>query len=467
MHFSIQNILFLLVAVAGFGLFAWQVRKIQANILVGRDRDMSGNVNERLSKTLLVAFGQQKMFKRLTPAILHLIVYVGFIVINIEVIEILIDGLFGTHRVLQFLGPLYSALTGTNEILGALVIVAVAAFWWRRNVKGVRRFSGPEMRAWSKLDANVILYVEVILMAALFTMNAADLKLHQVEGRTLPGAFPISSLLTGIFPDNTTALEVLERIGWWAHIVGILLFLNYLPSSKHFHIIMAFPNVYYSRLVPQGQFSNVESITHEVKAMMDPSYEVPAPAVGPDGSAAAPTPFGAKDVDDLAWTNLLNAYSCTECGRCTSVCPANLTGKLLSPRKIIMDTRDRMEEKYNSPLIFNPNLYGKEAKHDTQEQLDAENHTLLRGYVTPEELWACTTCNACVEACPVNINPLESIVEMRRFLVLEESAAPNSLNVMFSNIENNGAPWAFSPSDRFNWADDLYVADKATTPLAG
>jgi heterodisulfide reductase subunit C len=462
-HFSIQNFLFLLVAIAGFGLFAWQARKIRANILVGRDRDMSGNASERLNKTLLVAFGQSKMFKRLTPAFLHLIVYVGFLVINVEVIEIMVDGLFGTHRFLQFLGPLYDVLMATNEILGALVIVAVVAFWWRRNRKPpVRRFQGPELRMWPKLDANIILYVEVILMAALFTMNTADLKLHQLRGVDMPGTFPISSLLTGLFPSSETALHVLERIGWWAHIVGILCFLNYLPSSKHFHIIMAFPNVWYSRLVPQGQFSNVESITHEVKAMMDPSYQVPAPATAPDGSALAPTPFGAKDVNDLAWTNLLNAYSCTECGRCTSVCPANITGKLLSPRKIIMDTRDRVEEKYNSPLIFNPNLYGTEAKHETQETLDKENHTLLRGYVTPEELWACTTCNACVEACPVNINPLESIVEMRRFLVLEESAAPNSLNVMFSNIENNGAPWAFSPSDRFNWADDLYVAEKQT-----
>jgi ferredoxin len=257
-----------------------------------------------------------------------------------------------------------------------------------------------------------------------------------------------------------STLEVLERAGWWIHITGILLFLNYLPSSKHFHIILAFPNVWYSRLVPQGQFSNVESITHEVKAMMDPSYEVPAPATNPDGSALAPTPFGAKDVEDLPWTALMNSYSCTECGRCTSVCPANLTGKLLSPRKIIMDTRDRVEEKHNSPLIFHPNVYGEEAKHEPVT--DLMEATLLRGKVTPEELWACTTCNACVESCPVNINPLESIIEMRRFLVLEESAAPNSLNVMFSNIENNGAPWAFSPSDRLNWADELYVAEKAT-----
>jgi ferredoxin len=455
----LEQIVFFLLLVAASGLFVWQIRKIRANIFVGRSRDMSGHAGERFKKTLLVAFGQQKMFKRLTPALLHLIVYVGFLVINVEVLEIVVDGLFGTHRFLRFLGPGYDVLMATNEILGALVILAVVAFWWRRNrTQPVRRLTGVELRAWPKLDANIILYVEVVLMAALFTMNTADLKLHQLRGEDLPGTFPISSLLVGLFPANETALHVLERVGWWAHIVGILLFLNYLPSSKHFHIIITFPNVWFSRLVPQGQFSNVESITHEVKAMMDPSYVVPPPAVGPDGSALAPTSFGAKDVEDLPWTALMNAYSCTECGRCTSVCPANLTGKLLSPRKIIMDTRDRVEEKYESPLIFRPNMYGPEAKHEPVT--DLANATLLRGKVTPEELWACTTCNACVESCPVNINPLESIIEMRRFLVLEESAAPNSLNVMFSNIENNGAPWAFSPSDRFNWADDLFAAEK-------
>ena len=458
----LQPILFALLLLAAFGLFAWQVQKIRANILVGRARDMSGHPTERLQKTLLVAFGQQKMFKRLTPAVLHLVVYVGFLVINIEVLEIIIDGLFGTHRVLGFLGPVYSALMATNEVLAALVIIAVAAFWWRRNhTPPVRRFTGPELRAWPRLDANIILYIEVALMVALFFMNSADIRLHQLKQEYLPGVFPVSHFLAKLLPASSeTALHGLERAGWWLHITGILLFLNYLPSSKHFHIILAFPKVWYSRLVPQGQFSNVESITHEVKAMLDPSYAVPAPPVGPDGSALAPTPFGVKDVEDLAWTNLLHAYSCTECGRCTSVCPANLTGKLLSPRKIIMDTRDRVEEKYNSPLIFRPNVYGEEVKHEPVT--DLANATLLRGKVTPEELWACTTCNACVESCPVNINPLESIIEMRRFLVLEESAAPNSLNVMFSNIENNGAPWAFSPSDRLNWADDLYVAEKAT-----
>ena len=284
----LQPILFALLLVAAFGFFAWQVRKIRANILVGRDRDMSGNAAERFQKTLLVAFGQQKMFKRMTPALLHLVVYVGFLVINIEVLEIVVDGLFGTHRFLSFLGPVYSGLMATNEVLGALVIVAVAAFWWRRNSSPpLKRFTGVELRAWPKLDANIILYVEVILMVALFTMNAADLKLHQLRGETLPGAFPISSLLTGLFPSNEGTLHLLERVGWWAHITGILLFLNYLPSSKHFHIILAFPNVWYSRLVPQGQFSNVDSITNEVRAMMDPSFVVPPAPTAPDGSAAA------------------------------------------------------------------------------------------------------------------------------------------------------------------------------------
>ncbi|WP_375419435.1 4Fe-4S dicluster domain-containing protein [uncultured Hymenobacter sp.] len=462
----LDNLLFLLIAVAAIGLFAWQVRKIRRNILVGRERDMSGHAAERARKTLLVAFGQSKMFKRVTPALLHLVVYVGFLVINVEVIEILIDGITGTHRVLGFMGPLYSALTATNEVLGALVVLAVVALWWRRNIKRVKRFSGVEMRAWPRIDADMILYIEIVLMTALFVMNTADVKWHQLKGETLPGAFPVSSLLVGAFPSDLNLLHFLERAGWWAHIVGIFIFLNYLPSSKHFHIIMAFPNVWYSRLVPQGQFSNVESITHEVKAMLDPAYVVPVPALVPDGSAVAPTPFGAKDVEDLAWTNLMNAYSCTECGRCTSVCPANLTGKLLSPRKIIMDTRDRVEEKYNSPLIFQPNRYDDQANGTERVHADLTEATLLRGKVTPEELWACTTCNACVESCPVNINPLESIIEMRRFLVLEESAAPASLNAMFSNIENNGAPWAFSPSDRLNWADEIFVAEKQVATVA-
>jgi len=452
----ISNILFLLVAIAGIGLFIWQLRKIQRNINLGRDKKIVGNTSERLNKLLLVAFGQQKMFKRPWPAVLHGVVYIGFLVINIEVLEILIDGIFGIHRALSFVGPVYSLLMAVNEILAFLVIIACVIFLVRRTVTKVPRLTrGPEMRAWSKLDANIILITEIVLMLALFAFNIADLQISAQQGEELAGSFPISGLFQNIFGNDVATLSVIRSVGWWFHILGILAFINYLPSSKHFHIIMAFPNVYYSRLEPKGQFTTNESITHEIKAMLDPSYQVP-----PLPENAEPQKFGAKDVEDLTWKQLMDAYTCTECGRCTDVCPANLTGKLLSPRKIIMDTRDRMEEKGEHPAIFRPNHYQEQGEE--RIKTTAEN-TLLRGYVTPEELWACTTCNACVEACPVNIDQLSSIMDMRRFLVLEESAAPNALNAMFTNIENNGAPWAFSPSDRLNWADNLFVADKAVS----
>ena len=445
----ISSIVFLLVAILGFGFFAWQIRKIVANINVGRDREIKDRVPERINKLLLVAFGQKKMFRRPWPALLHLFIYVGFLVINVELIEILIDGIFGTHRVLGFLGPVYSVLMAMNEVLGFLVILACLILLYRRNIMKVRRFHGTEMRAWPRLDANLILITEIVLMFALFLFNTADLKAHQLQGRELAGAFPISQFFTGLMPENLDTLAVLVAVGWWIHILGILAFMNYLPSSKHFHIIMAFPNVYYSKLEPQGKFPNNEAITHEIKAMLDPSYQVP-----PLPEGAEPQRFGAKDVEDLSWKQLMDAYTCTECGRCTDVCPANITGKLLSPRKIVMDTRDRLEEKHNSPLIFKPNNYSKDAAVPNTEE-----NTLLRGYVSPEELWACTTCNACVTACPVNIDQLSSIMDMRRYLVLEESAAPQSLNIMFNNIENNGAPWAFPASDRFAWADEIYVKD--------
>ncbi|QHL88238.1 4Fe-4S dicluster domain-containing protein [Nibribacter ruber] len=448
----INSIVFILVAALGIGLFVWQIRKITRNINLGRDKVISGNTPERVNKLLLIAFGQQKMFKRPLPAVLHLFVYVGFLVINIEVLEIFIDGIFGTHRVLGFMGPVYDALIGFNEILAFLVIIACVIFLARRNITKVPRLTtSPEMRAWPKMDANIILMIEIVLMVALFVFNIADQKLHLLRGAELAGAFPITGPLVDLFGSNPESLHLIERTGWWFHIIGILAFMNYLPSSKHLHIVTAFPNVYYSKVEPKGQFSNVESITHEIKAMMDPSYQVPAL---PEG--AEPQKFGVKDVEDLSWKQLLDSYSCTECGRCTSVCPANLTGKLLSPRKIVMDTRDRMEEKGESPLIFDPANY----KTESERVKVTEERTLLRGYVTPEELWACTTCNACVESCPVNIDQLSSIMDMRRYLVLEESAAPASLNTMFNNIENNGAPWAFSPSDRFNWADNLFVASK-------
>ncbi|WP_299758844.1 (Fe-S)-binding protein [uncultured Pontibacter sp.] len=454
---GIENIIFLIVAAVGIGLFIWQIRKIRKNVLMGRDTELADNPSERINKTLLVAFGQQKMFKRMLPAVLHLFVYVGFIVINIEVLEILIDGIFGTHRVLGFVGPLYSGLMAVNEILAALVIVACAMFLWRRNVTKVPRLAtGVEMRAWPKVDANIILVVEIVLMLALFVFNIADMKRVLLAGEEVVGAYPVSQLFVDIFGEDPEQLYIIAKVGWWFHILGILAFMNYLPSSKHFHIIMAFPNVYYSKLLPKGKFTTNPAITHEIKAMLDPSYQPPAPEVDAEGNPIMQR-FGAKDVEDLTWKQLMDSYTCTECGRCTSVCPANLTGKLLSPRKIIMDTRDRMEEKGENPAIFAPNHYkemGVERVETTEEK------ELLRGYITPEELWACTTCNACVESCPVNIDQVSTIMDLRRYLVLEESAAPASLNAMFTNIENNGAPWAFPASDRFNWADELYVPSK-------
>ena len=445
-----HHLIFLLVLALGIGLFVWQIRKIRRNIRLGGRKKISGDTAERVNKLLLVAFGQQKMFKRPWPAILHALVYVGFLVINLEVLEIIIDGLTGSHRALRFLGPVYDALMALNEVLALLVIVACVIFLARRNITRVPRLTrGPEMRAWPRLVANIILVVEIVLMLALFAFNTADLKLAALQGEELAGRFPVSRLFLGLLGQDPATLHLVRSAGWWMHIVGILAFLNYLPSSKHFHIIMAFPNVYYTRLEPKGKFSTNESITHEIKAMLDPAYQVPASA-----EDTPPVKFGARDVEDLSWKQLMDAYTCTECGRCTDVCPANITGKLLSPRKIVMDTRDRMEEKGAHPAIFRPNHYreqGEERVKTTGEE------TLLRGYITPEELWACTTCNACVEACPVNIDQLSSIMDLRRYLVLEESAAPAALNAMFTNIENNGAPWAFSPSDRFNWADNLFV----------
>nr|WP_246596927.1 (Fe-S)-binding protein [Pontibacter aydingkolensis] len=447
----------MIVAALGIGLFVWQIRKIRKNVLLGRDVELADNPSERINKTLLVAFGQQKMFKRMLPAVLHLFVYVGFIVINIEVLEILIDGIFGTHRVLGFVGPLYSGLMALNEILAALVIIACVMFLWRRNVTKVPRLAtGVEMRAWPKVDANIILVVEIVLMLALFVFNIADMKRVLLAGEEVVGLYPVSQFFVDIFGEDPEQLYIIAKVGWWFHILGILAFMNYLPSSKHFHIIMAFPNVYYSKLLPKGKFTTNPAITHEIKAMLDPSYQPPAPEVDAEGNPVMQR-FGAKDVEDLTWKQLMDSYTCTECGRCTSVCPANLTGKLLSPRKIIMDTRDRMEEKGEHPAIFAPNHY-KELGVERVETTDEK--TLLRGYITPEELWACTTCNACVESCPVNIDQVSTIMDLRRYLVLEESAAPASLNAMFTNIENNGAPWAFPASDRFNWADELYVPSK-------
>ncbi|MDB5015025.1 MAG: Fe-S oxidoreductase, partial [Daejeonella sp.] len=425
---------FILILIAAIALFSVNVRKIIRNINLGLPEDRTDQPGKRLVVMLKVAFGQSKMTKRPVAAIMHLFVYIGFIIINIEVFEIVIDGIFGTHRIFASpLGGLYNFLIGSFEILALLVIVGVVVFYARRNFLKLNRFKGVEMTKWPRTDANNILIIETLLMIAFLTMNAADYKLQQLGATHYisAGSFPISGLLANLLPSSETSLMAIERGCWWFHIIGILAFLNYLPYSKHFHIIMAFPNTYYSKLEPKAEFTNMPSVTNEVKAMLDPSF-TPAPAA--EGSK-----FGAKDIRDLSWKNLMDAYTCTECGRCTSVCPANITGKLLSPRKIMMDTRDRLTE-----VGINIDKHGKDYTDDK---------SLLDTYITREEIWACTTCNACTEACPVNIDPLGIIVELRRFIVMEESKAPASLNNMFGNMENNGAPWKYSPADRFNWAN--------------
>lgn len=430
----VLQVIFLIVTVAALALFSLNVRKIIRNINLGKDTDRSDRPAERLFTMLKVAFGQSKMVKRPLAAILHLFVYVGFVVINLEVLEIIIDGLFGTHRIFAApLGGLYPVLIASFEVLAALVLIGVIAFYARRNIIKLKRFIGAEMTNWPRSDANIILIVEVFLMAAFLFMNAADSKLQELGSShyILAGSFPVSSFLLPLLPDSESALIIIERFCWWFHIIGIFAFLNYLPYSKHFHIIMAFPNTYYSNLEPKGEFSNMASVSNEVKAMLDPSY-IPEPI--PEGGR-----FGAKDISDLTWKNLMDAYTCTECGRCTSVCPANMTGKLLSPRKIMMDTRDRMVEVGN-----NIDKHGKDHQ---------DGKSLLDNYISREEIWACTTCNACTDACPINIDPLAIIVELRRYSVMEEAQAPSSLNNMFGNIENNGAPWKYSPADRANWTN--------------
>ncbi len=439
---GVSNYIFIAVLIVTVGFFAFQVSKIKRNIMLGRDVDRSDRKSERWAMMTRVALGQSKMVTRPLAGIMHVLIYVGFVIINIEVLEIIIDGIFGTHRIFAFLGGFYDFLIGSFEILAFLVLLACVVFLVRRNIGKIKRFNAREMTLWPKSDANIILIIEVLLMFAFLSMNATDKILQDrgVDHYVEAGAYPVSSLIMPLFEGmSDSQLVNYERGAWWFHIVGILLFLNYLPISKHFHIILSFPNVFYARLIPQGQFTNMESVTKEVKLMMDPDADPYAAAAPEDG--AVPQSFGAKDVTDLHWKNLMDAYSCTECGRCTSACPANITGKLLSPRKIMMDTRDRLEE-------VGKNIDKHGADYD-------DGKSLLGDYITDEELWACTTCNACVEACPVNINPLEIIVDLRRYLVMEESKSPSELNGMFTNVENNGAPWAFPQADRLKWAEEV------------
>ena len=437
----LDNIFFALLLAIGIGYFAINVKKLIRNIKLGHDVDRSDNASERWKNMTMVALGQSKMVKRPVAGFLHIIVYVGFVIINIEVIEIIIDGLFGTHRVLSFMGGFYDVLIGSFEILAFLVLITVIIFWIRRNVTKLGRFASSDLDGKPRNDANYILYFEVVLMSLFLLMNAADFHLQNlgIGHYNQAGSFPISQFIAPMFNGMSEGLVVIiERAAWWLHIAGILVFLNYLYFSKHLHILLAFPNTYFADLNAKGKLNNLESVTNEVKLMMDPSADPFAAPANPD---AVPAKFGASDVQDLNWVQLLNTYSCTECGRCTSSCPANQTGKKLSPRKIMMDTRDRLEE-VGRNIDLNKGVFVDDGK------------SLLNDYITPEELWACTTCNACVEECPINISPLSIIIDMRRYLVMEQSAAPMELNNMMSNIENNGAPWPYNQMDRLNWVNE-------------
>jgi hypothetical protein len=433
----ISNILFTASLGIGVYFFAKKVKEINRNINLGKPLEINDRPADRWKTMAMVALGQSKMVARPVAGFFHILIYLGFIIINIEVLEIMIDGIFGTHRILSFMGGFYDFLIGSFEWLAFGVLIACVVFLFRRNIQKLKRLKMSELKGWPESDANLILVIEILLMSAFLFMNASDslLQSRGVEHYTQAGAFPISSMLTPLLSNmSNDGLIFLERFCWWFHILGILAFLNYVPYSKHFHIFLAFPNTYYSKLTAKGKFTNMQSVTNEVKLMFDPSAAVPAPDPNAD-----PQRFGAKDVQDLNWKQLMDAYSCTECGRCTSSCPANITGKLLSPRKIMMDTRDRLEE------------VGKNINKNGAFQDDGKS--LLNDYITTEELWACTTCNACTEACPVNIDPLAIILDLRRFEVMEQSAAPTELNGMFTKIENNGAPWQFSPSDRMNWVE--------------
>ncbi|AVR46397.1 Fe-S oxidoreductase [Christiangramia fulva] len=442
----IAQVLFVIALIGGIGFFTRNIRRMTRNIKLGRESDRTDHKGERFAKMARVAMGQSKMVRRPIAGILHVIVYLGFILINIEVLEIIIDGVFGSHRVFSFLGNFYNILIAGFEILALLVLIGVILFWTRRNVVRIYRFWGNELKGWPKNDANNILYFEMVLMVLFLTMNAADHQLqlngapHYLLNTDMSAAFPVSNFLMPLIDGfSNSTLIIIERTAWWLHILGILFFLNYLYYSKHLHILLAFPNVFYSKLKPKGELNNLESVKKEVALMMDPNADpFAAPAEG-EGEEE-PEKFGASDVFDLTRVQLMNAYTCTECGRCTSECPANITGKKLSPRKIMMDTRDRLEEVGE--------IINKKGKYEDNGK------QLLDDYISREELWACTTCNACVEACPVGIDPLSIIIEMRRYLMMEQSAAPNELAVSMTNIENNGAPWPYNQMDRLNWAQE-------------
>tara|TARA_B110000211_G_scaffold41548_1_gene43127 strand:+ start:52 stop:1353 length:1302 start_codon:yes stop_codon:yes gene_type:complete len=427
----LPNIIFIGVLFLGIFFFARNLSRLYRNINFGKNVDVQGDTKQRFLNMCKIALGQGKLIKRPVSGILHVIVYVGFIIINIELLEIVLDGILGTHRIFSdYLGELYGYLISTFELLAFLVVVAVTIFWLRRNIINIKRFFGDNMKGWPKNDANIILYFEIVLMALFITMNATDINFQALNSGNL-----ISGYVAVLFDSfSNESLHIIERACWWAHIIGILIFMNYLYFSKHLHILLAFPNTYYAKVNNLGEINNLNTVTNEVKLMMDPDMAFSNETTESEEIEK----FGASDVMDLNKLQLLNAYSCTECGRCTSVCPANITGKKLSPRKIMMDTRDRIEE-VGRNLDLNNGVFVDDEK------------SLLNDYITKEELWACTSCNACVQECPISIDPLSIILDMRRYLVMEESSAPLELNNMMSNIENNGAPWPYNQMDRLNW----------------
>ena len=434
----LPNIIFTFLLIFSLGFFAGNIKKLITVINLGKPVNRSDNPLKRLSNMIRVALGQSKMVTKPISGALHVIVYLGFIIINIEVLEILIDGVTGSHRFFSkyFSTSIYNFLIASFEIFALLVLISVIIFWTRRNLLKIKRFLSSEMKGWPKFDADNILYFEVVLMLLFLSMNATDLILQErnYEGYYSAGSFPVSSFMVPIFDSfSTSTIYLLERVFWWSHIIGIFFFLNYLYYSKHLHILLAFPNTYYANLEEKGKFDVLESVKNEVLIMFYPEKA--------SQNNESVDKFGASDVLDLNWVQLMNAYSCTECGRCTSECPANLTGKKLSPRKIMMDTRDRLEK------------VSKNISNNNGEFID-DGDRLLDNYISKEELWACTSCNACVEACPINIDPLSIIMDMRQYLIMEESSAHPDLNNMMNNIENNGAPWPYNQQDRELWIQE-------------
>lgn len=431
----LSQVIFVVLLTLAIWQLSKSVKRIWGNIKLGKPFGRSDNKNERLKQMLLVAFGQKKMFKKPIPALLHLFVYVGFLIVNIELLEIVLDGILGTHRLFApYLGSFYTFLINFFEFFAVAVIVSCALFLIRRNIIKIARFHKPEMTKWPTLDANLILVLEIVLMFFLLNMNATDSAIVIKSGGEQ--AFFFSDLFVPLYQNmSVSTLHLAERVFWWAHIIGVFFFANYVLYSKHLHIFLAFPNTYFSNLNPKGKIENMEAVTHEVK------FALGLAQPDPNNPPAEISRFGAKDVVDLSQKSLLDAYSCTECGRCTAQCPANITGKKLSPRKIMMDTRDRVEE------------LGAYKQKNGADSLDTKS--LLGDFITEEEIFACTSCNACTEACPINIDPLSIILELRRYKVMEEAQGPAEWNIMYQNIETSFSPWKFAPNDRGNWAADL------------